>query len=225
MTRPDQIVAMSGDLFASLPSPASIEPIAEGAAILRGFAAPAAAALIDAIGKISAQAPFRQMTTPGGYQMSVAMTSCGALGWVTDRKGYRYAAQDPQSEMPWPGMPAAFLGLANAAAAAAGFSDFAPNSCLINRYEAGSKLSLHQDRDEQDLAAPIVSVSLGLPAIFQFGGVKRGDPIKRYRLESGDVVVWGGTARLAFHGVGLLKPGHHPLTGSYRYNLTFRKAG
>lgn len=225
MTRPDQIVAMSGDLFASLPSPASIEPIAEGAAILRGFAAPAAAALIDAIGKISAQAPFRQMTTPGGYQMSVAMTSCGALGWVTDRKSYRYAAQDPQSEMPWPGMPAAFLGLANAAAAAAGFSDFAPNSCLINRYEAGSKLSLHQDRDEQDLAAPIVSVSLGLPAIFQFGGVKRSDPIKRYRLESGDVVVWGGTARLAFHGVGLLKPGHHPLTGSYRYNLTFRKAG
>ncbi|HVJ43596.1 MAG TPA: DNA oxidative demethylase AlkB [Dongiaceae bacterium] len=216
---------MSEDLFANLPSPSVAEPIAEGATILRGFAGAMAPALIEAIGDVAKQAPFRQMTTPGGYQMSVAMTSCGAFGWVTDRQGYRYATHDPHSGAPWPDMPAPFLALATSAAAAGGFAGFAPNSCLINRYEPGSKLSLHQDRDEQDLGAPIVSVSLGMPAIFQFGGIKRSDPIRRHRLESGDVVVWGGATRLAYHGIALLKPGYHPLTGPYRYNLTFRKAG
>jgi len=218
--------SMKDDLFADLPSPApAVEVIAAGAVILRRFAAEGAADLIAGIGDIEAQAPFRQMMTPGGYQMSVAMTSCGTFGWVTDRQGYRYAAHDPETQASWPAMPRIFRHLANAAAAAAGYAGFAPNSCLINRYEAGSKLSLHQDRDEQDLAAPIVSVSLGLPAVFQFGGVNRRDPIKRHRLENGDVVVWGGPTRLTYHGIGVLKPGLHPLSGSYRYNLTFRKAG
>jgi len=216
----------SDDLFATLPSmlPAS-EPIGDGAVILRGFTTPSAALLIEALVQIAALAPFRQMVTPGGYQMSVAMTSCGTLGWVTDRNGYRYANKDPETGQTWPTMPSIFHDLAVDAATTAGFPHFNPDSCLINRYEAGSKLSLHQDRDETDMGAPIVSVSLGLPATFQFGGLKRNDPIRRYRLEHGDVVVWGGPTRLAHHGVAVLKPGLHSLTAGYRYNLTFRKAG
>jgi alkylated DNA repair protein (DNA oxidative demethylase) len=217
---------MSDDLFADLPPPApATETIAPGAVILHRFATKDAAGLIAGISDIERKAPFRQMVTPGGYQMSVAMTSCGTFGWVTDRQGYRYATHDPETHVPWPAMPPIFQQLATAAAESAGYGRFLPNSCLINRYEAGSKLSLHQDRDEQDLAAPIVSVSLGLPAIFQFGGINRRDPIKRHRLENGDVVVWGGPTRLAYHGIAELKPGLHPLSGSYRYNLTFRKAG
>lgn len=217
---------MNDDLFAALPAPApALERIADGAVILHRFAATDAAALIAAIDRIAAIAPFRQMMTPGGYQMSVAMTSCGTYGWVTDRQGYRYAAQDPETHASWPAMPDIFRRLAADAAAAAGYAGFVPNSCLINRYETGSKLSLHQDRDEQDLAAPIVSVSLGVSAIFQFGGINRRDPIARYRLENGDVVAWGGPTRLAYHGIAVLKPGQHPLSGNRRYNLTFRKAG
>jgi alkylated DNA repair protein (DNA oxidative demethylase) len=213
------------DLFATLPTmlPAS-EPIGDGAVILRGFTIPSAALLIEVIAQIASVAPFRQMVTPGGYHMSVAMTSCGALGWVTDRKGYRYANRDPETDQAWPTMPSTFHDLAVSAAAAAGFPQFNPDSCLINRYEAGSKLSLHQDRDETDMRAPIVSVSLGLPATFQFGGLKRNDPIRRYRLEHGDVVIWGGPTRLAHHGIAVLKPGLHPLAAGHRYNLTFRKA-
>lgn len=215
-----------GDLLAGLPtSLPAVEPIAAGAVILRGFARQDAGRLIETISTIEAIAPFRHMVTPGGYQMSVAMTCCGHLGWTTDRQGYRYTTRDPATSLPWPAMPAIFLDLAGAAAEAAGFSGFTPDSCLINRYAIGSKLSLHQDRDESDRAAPIVSVSLGLPAVFQFGGLQRNDPIRRYRLENGDVVVWGGPTRLAYHGISLLKPGSHPLTGSHRYNLTFRKAG
>ena len=198
--------------------------LAEGAALLGGFALPVEAPLLAALEAVVAEAPFRRMVTPGGSTMSVAMTNCGAAGWVTDRRGYRYDAIDPESGRPWPAMPAAFDDLARAAAAAAGFGGFAPDACLVNRYEPGARLSLHQDRDERDFGAPIVSVSLGLPATFLFGGLRRGDPQRRVGLRHGDVAVWGGPARLAFHGVLPLTEGKHPATGRRRLNLTFRRA-
>lgn len=196
----------------------------EGAVLLRGFASADEAELLRAIETIAAEAPFRHMVTPGGFTMSVAMTSCGEAGWVTDRGGYRYAPVDPETGQPWPAMPSRFRRLAEQAAATAGFAGFAPDACLINRYEPGAKMSLHQDKDETDFAAPIVSVSLGLPAIFMFGGLKRGDKPRRYRLAHGDVVVWGGPSRLAYHGIAPLAEGTHPLLGHQRINLTFRKA-
>jgi DNA oxidative demethylase len=202
----------------------SRETMAERAVLLRGFARPAEGALIAALRDISAQAPFRQMFTPGGHQMSVAMTNCGNAGWVTDRTGYRYDGVDPESGKPWPEMPSGFRELAGRAAAEAGFDDFAPDACLINRYQPGARMSLHQDKDERDFASPIVSVSLGLPAIFLFGGLKRSDKPQRYRLQHGDVVVWGGPSRLYFHGVAPLADGEHHLLGRRRINLTFRKA-
>jgi alkylated DNA repair protein (DNA oxidative demethylase) len=164
------------------------------------------------------------MFTPGGHQMSVAMTNCGNAGWVTDRSGYRYDGADPESGKPWPVMPPVLRELAEAAAREGGFPGFAPDACLINRYEPGAKMSLHQDKDEQDFSAPIVSVSLGLPAIFLFGGPKRDNKPQRYRLAHGDVVVWGGPSRLFFHGVAPLADGEHPLLGRKRINLTFRRA-
>jgi alkylated DNA repair protein (DNA oxidative demethylase) len=164
------------------------------------------------------------MVTPGGFRMSVAMTNCGAVGWVTDRSGYRYSPVDPESGSPWPAMPGPFRRLAHDAAAQARFGTFEPDACLINRYEPGAKLSLHQDKDERDYGAPIVSVSLGLPATFLFGGLSRRDPQMKIPLAHGDVVVWGGRARLAYHGVSPLKAGHHPTLGACRINLTFRKA-
>ncbi|WP_425069731.1 DNA oxidative demethylase AlkB [Reyranella sp.] len=200
------------------------EALGPGATVLRGFARKRDHSLLAAIEEIAALAPFRRMVTPGGFEMSVAMTNCGAAGWVTDRTGYRYQAQDPQSGAPWPSMPPGFLALADQAASAAGFASFVPDACLINRYEPGTKLSLHQDKDEADYAHPIVSVSLGLPATFQFGGPKRGDPVRKVALEHGDVVVWGGPSRLFHHGVLTLKSGEHPLTGRRRFNLTLRKA-
>jgi alkylated DNA repair protein (DNA oxidative demethylase) len=200
------------------------EILEPGAHLLRGFACDEAAALVEAIGRIAAAAPFRNMVTPGGFAMSVAMTNCGGFGWTTDRKGYRYQARDPESDRPWPAMPQGFAELTARAADAAGFADFAPDSCLINRYVPGARMSLHQDKDEADFAAPIVSVSLGLPATFLWGGARRGGRPRRLRLESGDVVVWGGPARLFFHGVDPLAEGEDPLTGGCRYNLTFRKA-
>jgi DNA oxidative demethylase len=216
---------LTADLFASLPDVGpSREHIAEGAVLLRGFAQSAEAELITALRDIVEQAPFRHMSTPGGHQMSVAMTNCGTAGWVTDRSGYRYDGSDPQSRKPWPAMPSSFRTLAEQAAAEAGFATFAPDACLINRYEPGAKMSLHQDRDEHDFGAPIVSVSLGLPAIFLFGGLKRTDKTQRYRLTHGDIVVWGGPARLAFHGVAPLADGEHSLMGRQRINLTFRRA-
>jgi alkylated DNA repair protein (DNA oxidative demethylase) len=202
----------------------SVEAVALGATVLRDFAGAEAAALLAMVQQVAAAAPFRRMVTPGGFQMSVAMTNCGCVGWVTDRRGYRYAPLDPLTERAWPAMPAAVEHLAARAAAAAGFAGFAPDSCLINRYEAGSRLSLHQDRNERDFEAPIVSVSLGLPAVFLFGGLRRNDRPRRLRLESGDIVVWGGPARLAFHGVDPLPEGDDPLTGRCRINLTLRKA-
>ena len=202
----------------------SVEPLAAGAVLFRAFAADDMPALLREIQSIVAAAPFRHMQTPGGFRMSVAMTNCGAAGWVTDRSGYRYDDRDPDTGRPWPAMPAVFLALAGRAAAAAGFGCFAPDSCLINRYVPGSRLTLHQDRNERDFAAPIVSVSLGLPAVFLFGGAKRTDRPRRIPLESGDVAVWGGPSRLFFHGVDKLPDGVHPETGACRINLTFRKA-
>jgi len=198
--------------------------IADGAMLLHGFAMPFERDLIASIGAILEQAPFRQMFTPGGHQMSVAMTNCGSVGWVTDRTGYRYDGSDPESRKPWPAMPASFRQLAEQAADRAGFEAFLPDACLINRYQPGARMSLHQDKDETDFSAPIVSVSLGLPAIFLFGGLKRSDKPRRLRLEHGDVVVWGGPARLAFHGVAPLADGEHALLGRQRINLTFRRA-
>lgn len=200
------------------------EPLGPGAVVLRGFAAPDQAALLAGVQAVVARAPFRHMVTPGGYRMSAAMTNCGALGWVTDRTGYRYDARDPETGKPWPRMPAAFLRLAGDAAADAGFRGFVPDACLVNRYEPGARLTLHQDNNERDFSAPIVSVSLGIPAVFLFGGLKRADKAARVPLEHGDVVVWGGPARLRYHGVNPLKPGHHALVGEHRINLTFRKA-
>ncbi len=191
--------------------------------LLRGFVSAEVPALVEEVERIAQAAPFRHLVTPGGYTMSVAMTNCGRVGWVSDRSGYRYDPADPDSGAPWPAMPPAFLDLAVRAAARAGFPKYDPDACLINRYVVGAKLSLHQDRDENDAWSPIVSVSLGLPAVFLWGGKRRSAPVRRIGLESGDVVVWGGPARFAYHGVAPLKDGEHPLTGAARLNLTFRK--
>ena len=215
---------MTADLFDSVAeAQPSREDIADGAVLLRGFARPIEHDLIAAVHAIVAQSPFRRMTTPGGYQMSVAMTNCGERGWITDHTGYRYDAIDPRSDAPWPAMSLVFRNLARRAAEQGGFVGFAPDACLVNRYEAGTRLSLHQDKDELDFSAPIVSVSLGLPAIFLFGGMVRSDRPRRFRLLLGDVVVWGGPSRLAYHGVAPLADGEHALLGRQRINLTFRE--
>jgi DNA oxidative demethylase len=200
------------------------EALAPGAVILRRFALSRADTLLAGINDVAAVSPFRHMITPGGYTMSVAMTNCGKLGWATNARGYLYAAQDPITGNPWPPMPTVFQSLCHDAAVTAGYAEFVPDACLVNRYAVGAKLSLHQDKDEPDLRAPIVSVSLGLPAVFQFGGLQRNDPLQRLLLEHGDVVVWGGVSRLFYHGIQPLKPGVHPQTGEFRYNLTFRQA-
>ena len=215
---------MMMDLFAATTG-SPVEPLAPGAVLLRGFAQPAAAALLADLHGVIDAAPLRHLVTPGGWRMSVAMTNCGALGWVSDATGYRYSAIDPDSGAAWPRMPASFAQLAHRAAAQAGFDGFAPDACLVNRYAPGARLSLHQDRDERDYGAPIVSVSLGLPAVFLFGGLRRADRPARVQLQHGDVVVWGGAARLRFHGVLPLAAGQHALLGAARVNLTFRKAG
>jgi DNA oxidative demethylase len=213
------------NLFEPGEAAAPSDVLGPGTAILHGFAAACAETLIEHIQAVSRTSPFRHLVTPGGFTMSVAMTNCGPLGWTSDRTGYRYVPRDPVSEQPWPGMPADFRKLAADAAAAAGFAAFVPDACLINRYSPGARLTLHQDKDETDYTQPIVSVSLGLPAVFQFGGTSRNDKLTRVPLTHGDIVVWGGPARLRYHGVSALKDGAHPLTGAYRYNLTFRKAG
>lgn len=194
------------------------------AVVLPGFALPQVQALLPLLRQVVAQAPLRQMLTPGGLKMAVRMTNCGALGWVSDRQGYRYSPLDPLSNRPWPALPELLLQLANRAAALAGFVDFQADACLVNCYQPGDRLSLHQDRDEQDYSQPIVSVSLGLPADFQFGGLIRTAPTQRIGLRHGDVMVWGGEDRLRFHGVLPLKPGNHALLGARRINLTLRKA-
>ena len=215
---------MTADLFDNAEVLPAREPIGEGALLLRSFARSIQHDLLNAVSRVSEQAPFRRLFTPGGHQMSVAMTNCGSLGWVSDRTGYRYDAVDPDSGQPWPEMPPIFRELAGQAAAQAGFAGFRPEACLVNRYEPGTRLSLHQDRDEKNYDAPIVSVSLGLPATFLWGGLKRADKTARYRLEHGDVAVWGGPSRLVFHGVAPLTDGEHALLGRQRINLTFRQA-
>lgn len=210
-------------LFDNEPAAPVKEPLEAGAVLLRGFVRAEAANLVAEVERIAQAAPFRFLVTPGGYSMSVAMTNCGRVGWVSDRTGYRYDPIDPDSGKPWPAMPPAFLDLARRAAAEAGFAGYDPDACLINRYVAGAKLGLHRDRDEEDQWAPIVSVSLGLPAVFQWGGKRRNDRVRRLQVENGDVAVWGGPARFVYHGVSPLKDGLHPITGAARINLTFRK--
>jgi len=217
---------MAARLFEDLPEPRLLrEALGPGTAILKGFAHGVEAELVSALKAVVERAPLRHMVTPGGFRMSIAMTNCGRLGWVTDRTGYRYDEIDPETELQWPAMPPVFARLAAGAAREAGYSLFLPDACLINRYEPGARLSLHQDKNERDFDQPIVSVSLGLPAIFQFGGLERSDATIRIPVIHNDVIVWGGPARLRYHGGAPLKGGSHPLLGCYRYNLTFRKAG
>ncbi|WP_433771865.1 DNA oxidative demethylase AlkB [Pseudomonas putida] len=215
------------DLFADteLEQQPRREQIGEQSFVLRGFALPWLDRLLPALEAVLAAAPFRQMITPGGFTMSVALSSCGTWGWTTDRSGYRYTREDPQTGQPWPSMPEVFFELAQAAARDAGFDGFVPDSCLINRYVPGAKMSLHQDKDEKSYDAPIVSVSLGLPAMFLFGGFVRSDKSQRVPLLHGDIVVWGGVDRLRYHGVLPIKDGQHSILGEQRINFTFRRAG
>ena len=216
---------MTLDLFSDAELPRGNEAIGPGAFVLRGFALPFVADLLPALHEVEQRAAFRHLVTPGGLTMSVAMTNCGRLGWISDRRGYRYAELDPETGRPWPPMPAVFERLAQASAVEAGFEGFEPDACLVNRYEPGTRLSLHQDKDERDYGAPIVSVSLGMPATFLFGGLARSDKAARIPLVHGDVVVWGGPDRLRYHGILPLEDRPHAVLGRRRINLTFRKAG
>jgi DNA oxidative demethylase len=217
---------MTFDLFTSTAKADAGEVLlGAGTTLLRGCALPAETEVLSDLSDVTARAPFRHMVTPGGFRMSVGMTNCGTLGWVTDRRGYRYDQRDPESGQTWPKMPDSFLQLARDASARAGFLGFLPDACLVNRYEPGAKLSLHQDRNEKDMAQPIVSVSLGIPATFLLGGMTRSERAVKLELIHGDVLVWGGPDRLRYHGVMTLKDAVHPLLGRYRINLTFRKAG
>ena len=200
------------------------QELAPGAVVLRGFARADGGVILTDVAQIALAAPFRHMTTPGGHRMSVGMTNCGAFGWITDESGYRYEGVDPASGRPWPPLPASFARLAASAAAEAGYAAFVPDACLVNRYEPGARMTLHQDKDERDRTQPIVSVSLGLPMVFRFGGLRRTDPAQRVPLEHGDVVVFGGPSRLRYHGVAPLKPSQHPFAGQARINLTLRRA-
>ncbi|BCJ08096.1 MULTISPECIES: DNA oxidative demethylase AlkB [unclassified Pseudomonas] len=214
------MIQSSLDLFDPHP-----QRLARHTLLLPGFALPELEALLDALRPVLRAAPFRHMHTPGGLRMAVALTNCGALGWVSDENGYRYTPIDPVSAKPWPALPPLLVDLATRAAAQAGFDGFVADACLVNHYLPGTRLSLHQDRDEQDYGQPIVSISLGLPAVFLFGGLQRSDRPRHIPLSHGDVLVWGGEDRLRFHGVLPIKPGVHPRMGERRINLTLRKAG
>ncbi len=207
------------DLFGPQP-----QRLASHTVLLPGFALAEIEAVLDALRPVLRAAPFRHMRTPGGLHMAVALTNCGAQGWVSDEQGYRYSPTDPKTGLPWPAMPQVLLDLADRAACAAGFDGFVPDACLINHYVPGTRLTLHQDRDERDFGQPIVSLSLGLPAVFLFGGLQRSDRTQRIPLSHGDVLVWGGEDRLRYHGVMPIKPGVHPRMGERRINLTLRKA-
>jgi alkylated DNA repair protein (DNA oxidative demethylase) len=198
--------------------------------LLKGFALPQQTQLLADLQDVITLSPFRRMVTPGGFTMSVAMTNCGDLGWTTARTGYRYTTYDPLNDAPWPAMPVAFTALAKSAAHEAGYPDFKPDACLINHYHIGARMALHQDKNELDFSQPIVSVSLGLTAVFQFGGFQRADKAIKLMLEHGDVVVWGGHSRMRYHGILPIKAGNHspnttPTLGDCRINLTLRKAG
>ncbi|WP_213880054.1 DNA oxidative demethylase AlkB [Pseudomonas sp. dw_358] len=218
---------MKQDLLAEADAaqPPRTEQLGAQTFVLRGFALPQVDALLPELRAVLAASPFRRMVTPGGFTMSVALSNCGALGWTTDLAGYRYSDRDPHSGAPWPMLPEAMRTLAIAAAAEAGFADFDPDACLVNRYVPGAKMSLHQDRNERDYSQPVVSVSLGLPAMFLWGGQQRSDRPQRVPLLHGDVMVWGGVDRLRFHGVLALKEGRHPVMGPQRINFTLRRAG
>ena len=215
------------DLFAIADNgqPATqVVALAPGAMLIRGVAAPQAENVFADLQRVLAAAPPRHMVTPGGFRMSVAMTNCGPRGWVSDVEGYRYDAIDPDSGQPWPALPASFVELAQRVGKEAGYGGFVPDACLVSQYGPGARLTLHQDRDEQDFGHPIVSISLGLPAVFLFGGLKRSEKVKRVALSHGDAVIWGGPARLRYHGVSALGDGLHPLVGRFRFNLSFRRA-
>ncbi|MDX3905511.1 MAG: DNA oxidative demethylase AlkB [Pigmentiphaga sp.] len=216
---------MNLELFEHTGPAGGVEPMGKQAFILRGGALAELPQLLHALAGVEAASPFRHMVTPGGRPMSVALTNCGEWGWVSDSRGYRYTRLDPMTGRTWPPMPDVFARLAAHAAAAAGFAGFVPDACLVNRYLPGSRLTLHQDRNEQDFGAPIVSVSLGIPAVFLFGGHQRGDRPARFPLFHGDVAVWGGADRLRYHGIMPLRDGHHPALGAQRINFTLRKAG
>ena len=225
--RPEKVVNRTLNLFEdedTAQCQSRLEELCRGAIVLRAFALADEAPVLAALGEVIAEAPPRHMVTPGGFRMSVALTNCGSYGWVTDHSGYRYQASDPDSGKPWPRMPDVFRKVARDAAATAGFENFKPDACLVNRYEPGARVSLHQDKNERDFDAPIVSVSLGLPAVFLWGGLRRQERPVRVQLTHGDVMVWGGEARLCFHGVLPIMEGYHPATGDCRINLTFRKA-
>jgi len=213
---------MTLSLFPDEPLPAEI--IDDGAVLLRGFAAAEEQRWVAEVTALQTRAAFRTMQVPGGKFMSVAITNAGGWGWISDLQGYRYSAVDPQTGKPWPAIPAFLCEQAARAAALAGYPGFAPDACLINRYQPGARMGLHRDQDEHDFAAPIVSVSLGLACSFLWGGLTRQSPTRRLALTHGDVLVWGGPSRLVFHGVAPLKPGQHPLLGNERWNLTFRMA-
>ncbi|WP_244441610.1 DNA oxidative demethylase AlkB [Pseudidiomarina atlantica] len=215
---------MQEDLFDNSTNP-PILAIGKQSFVLKQFADAVVEEVITELRQLVKQAPFRQLQTPGGQQMSVQTTCCGSWGWHSDRKGYRYVDVDPVTQRAWPAMPVVFAKLAQQAAVAAGFAGFSADSCLINRYLPGTKMGLHRDQDERDFSAPIVSVSLGLPATFLWGGLERKSSPQRIILQHGDVVVWGGADRLRYHGVMPLADGHHPRLGRQRVNLTFRKAG
>jgi alkylated DNA repair protein (DNA oxidative demethylase) len=207
------------NLFTELETEPTYEEIAPGAALMRGLALADDRELFEAVERVIFSAPLRQMMTAGGQRMSIMGTDCGAVRWIADK----YVGHDPLRPRRWPPMPPILNAFAIRCATRAGFPDFRPDACHVNRYQAGNRLGLHQDRNECDLTQPIVSVSFGLECVFLFGGLERGDPARHILLEHGDVIVWGGPSRMRFHGVQPLKPGSHPLTGPYRINLTFRK--
>jgi alkylated DNA repair protein (DNA oxidative demethylase) len=218
-------LSLQSDLFEDLPrGNAEVVGLGDGAALMPGLALSREAGMLHEIRRIAAASPFRRMVTPGGHMMSVAMTNCGEVGWVTDRRGYRYEPQDPVTGGAWPRMPDMFADFAKDAAAKLGFANFRPDCCLVNRYQPDAKMSLHRDTDEADAFQPIVSVSLGVPAVFLWGGLARAERPRRIGLASGDVVAWGGPARFVYHGIAPLAHGHHDLTGTLRFNLTFRTA-
>ena len=202
-----------------------IETITDDAVVLRQYLVNRSDELAEAIKTIEAKAPFRHMKTAGGFTMSAAITGCGDYGWISDRQGYRYSKVDPVTAQPWPEMPEVLKTIGKECARKAGYSDYNPDACLINRYSPGAKMSLHQDKDERDFTAPIVSISLGVPATFLFGGQQRADKTIKVPVMHGDVVVWGGTSRLFFHGVSTIKSAYHPFWGESRINITFRVAG
>ncbi|THJ30850.1 DNA oxidative demethylase AlkB [Lampropedia aestuarii] len=213
----------SFDLFADSPEEQRVA-LGPQAVVLRQKASPLAAELVARIEDVLQHSPLYQMATPGGKPLSVRTTSCGTHGWSSDPTGYSYVRHHPLTDQAWPEIPAAWSALATEAAQEAGFAQFAPDTCLINQYGLDSKMALHQDRSEQDLRQPVVSISLGMSALFLWGGMQRSDKPAHVLLHHGDMVVWGGVDRLRFHGIKHLTGAPHPQLGAMRYNLTLRRA-